>query len=44
MQSLGFSTRDCVFLFRNEKETRTKVGYPCNANVISVEHPAFAVV
>jgi hypothetical protein len=44
MQSLHHYSRDCVFLFPDEKETRTKTDNPFNANIISFEPSAFAIV
>jgi hypothetical protein len=44
MQSLHFHSRDCVFLFQYEKETRTKTHNPFNAIIISFESSAFAIV
>jgi hypothetical protein len=35
---------EIVYFYYNEKETRTKVGNPFNANVIGIEHSSFAFI
>jgi hypothetical protein len=33
-----------AYFYNNEKKTRTKVGYPFNANVIGLEHSSFVAI